>query len=149
MGTIDWVLGVDPGRDHIALASFSGGALTQVVFFTRKGAQLPEDLSAFYKDPEVLVIEKMQYQGTKTAKDILDVAFTGGEVLGLLTPDYFEHPTPAQWKGSTPKPIHHLRIAEAVPGAREMVAKLPKGQQGHVWDAIGLGWWYVCGRKKL
>jgi hypothetical protein len=60
---------------------------------------------------------------------------------------------PGQWKGSTPKEIHHQRVARALrPREREraeaLALRVAASYRHNVWDAIGLGLWWL-GREGL
>lgn len=106
--------------------------------------------------PEVLgfdlsvCVEGQQFYGTEKSKgdpqDLIRLAQVAGAVLGALclrAPGRYEIPLPRVWKGSTPKTIHHARLARDYPQWVEPVARdTPKSKQHHVWDAVGLLEWH-------
>ncbi len=98
-----------------------------------------------------ICVEGQQFYGTERSKgdpnDLIRLAQVAGAVLGgLLTgrPDAtYSMPLPRQWKGSTPKAIHHTRLARDYPHWVGPVARdTPKSKQHHVWDAVGLLEWH-------
>ncbi len=98
--------------------------------------------------PILIVVERpVIYPDSKERDaDQVDLAVSAG-VLGGALRAYIKcgsrllMPTPRQWKGTVPKPIHNERTAKRCPAAVELVNKLPKGQRNHVWDAVGLALW--------
>ncbi len=79
--------------------------------------------------------------------DMIKVAIVAGAMLGALATHAVvvasALPLPRQWKGNTPKAIHHERLARDFPHWVEPVAAdTPKSLQHHVWDAVGLLEWH-------
>lgn len=79
--------------------------------------------------------------------DQIDLAVAAGIIGGTLSALYeceLIMPTPREWKGSVPKHIHNERTRAKCPEAVALVeANVPKGQQNHVWDAVGLALWQL------
>ena len=95
-------------------------------------------------------VEGQQFYGTERSKgdpnDLIRLAQVAGVMLGALllrAPERWAMPLPRQWKGSTPKAIHHERLAAQHPHWVEPVTQhTPKSKQHHVWDAVGLLEWH-------
>jgi hypothetical protein len=101
-----------------------------------------------------LVIEKPQvYQSMKVDPgDLIDLAIVVGRIIGLSGREVTLY-KPSQWKGQTPKAIHHERIKKLLSADELSRVVLPKAKKtlGHnVWDAIGLGLFHLgrAGRGK-
>ncbi len=97
----------------------------------------------------VACVEFPRFYGTAKSEgdpnDLIDLAGVAGAVLGALSLRLRLLPTmpyPRAWKGSTPKGIHHKRLARDFPHWVEPVERdTPKSMQNHVWDACGLLEW--------
>ena len=94
-------------------------------------------------------VEFPRFYGTAKSEgdpnDLIDLAGVAGVVLGMLSVRLFlvpSMPYPRTWKGSTPKKIHHERLARDFPHWVEPVERAtPKSMRNHVWDAVGLLEW--------
>jgi hypothetical protein len=86
--------------------------------------------------------------------DIAILSFVAGGACARLAQDCeVLTPLPVQWKGNTPKPVHHHRIAERLGWSMttEKGYGIPQGAPGllldnpahwkHAMDAIGLALW--------
>jgi len=99
----------------------------------------------------LLVIEKPQVYTTRLQKgsqeDIVDTAVRAGMIASWArnmtigsTRTLF--PSPADWKGQTPKKIHNQRVlGDLTPGERSLIPKLPERKLHNCVDAIGLAKW--------
>lgn len=120
----------------------------------------PPDLKVHH-----LIIEKPQvYPHTPTAQanNLITLAFQAGQYVGSIQHKALTVVLPHVWKGTLPKPIHHLRIWKALDDAEKAtvltLAKgvsnylqacevwvtlrrktLPGGKECDMMDAIGLG----------
>ncbi|RLB78176.1 MAG: hypothetical protein DRH24_14870 [Deltaproteobacteria bacterium] len=108
---------------------------------------------------ELLIIEGQQiYTGKGRARpnDLLKLAHVTGAILGAATPalgpSLVRIPTPREWKGNVPKPIHQERTCRALgwPCKRTQGYTYPTGSRGahfkpgewkQVMDGIGLALW--------
>ncbi len=97
----------------------------------------------------VACVEFPRFYGTAKSKgdpnELVDLAGVAGVVLGALAARLRlvpAMPYPRTWKGSTPKEIHHERLARDFPHWVEPVERsTSKSMQHHVWDACGLLEW--------
>lgn len=111
-----------------------------------------------------LIIEKPQvYPNTPTAQanNLITLAFQAGQYVGSIQHKTLTVVLPHVWKGTLPKPIHHLRIWKILSEQEKAVLSMAKNVQDYlhacqVWvtlrrktlpggkecdmmDAIGLG----------
>lgn len=97
----------------------------------------------------IACVEFPRFYGTAKSKgdpnELIDLAGVAGVVLGALSLSLRVLPNlphPRTWKGSTPKKIHHARLARDFPQWVEPVERdTSKSMQNHVWDACGLLEW--------
>jgi hypothetical protein len=118
------VLGIDPGLRATGVAIWDGKRMVAKTI-RPKGRDLQGRIQQLLNRMpliavKVAVIEKPQvYQGALQKgdpNDLIDLAILVGAVYGQLLADHVLLPTPAQWKGQAPKPVHHERIRKRVPG---------------------------------
>jgi hypothetical protein len=88
----------------------------------------------------------------KAANDMVGLALSAGELVGLLDVAKVTYYMPSQWKGQIKKEQHHPRIqAELSIYERECV-ELTKNKKNNldIWDAVGIGLFYLkrMGRGK-
>lgn len=138
-------LSVDPGVQHCGVCVWNDKELT--------GAHLWNSESSFpvwyqgnaAKYIALALVEQMQvYPGGRYAADLLDVCFAAGRVTAEISE--IVKVTPAQWKGQVPKKIHHARLQKsATPQEIRLIegACIPSLRH-NVWDAYGLGKWYLA-----
>ena len=100
------------------------------------------------RPPAVGCVEFPRFYGTAKSEgdpnDLIDLAGVAGVVLGTLSARLLlvpAMPYPRTWKGSTPKKIHHERLARDFPHWIKLERDTPKSMQNHVWDACGLLEW--------
>ncbi len=101
-----------------------------------------------------LCVEGQQVYPSESAKgdpnDMIKLAAVAGILTGAIAnmATAYEQltmlmPLPREWKGNTPKKIHHARLARDYPHWVEPVERdTPKSLQNHVWDAVGLLEWH-------
>lgn len=158
------IFAIDPGK-HTGIAVLSSNG---VVLFA---AELPPDFhqpeqreamqAVWESAPEELyeltyiVCEQMQvYRHSKSKgdpNDLIKVAFLGGWIAAhaqaYAPTAKIVTVTPGEWKGQTPKDIHHDRIYKDLSDTErehvaDLLANIPKSRRHNVWDAIGLAKWY-------
>lgn len=97
-----------------------------------------------------IVIERPQYRkGDRIDPDlIIDLALWAGRIGGVLEAQGrpVQYVTPAEWKGSVPKPVSHKRIAKVLNAWEAQVLDtvckgLSKKAVLDIWDAAGIGLW--------
>lgn len=154
-------IGIDPGVHECGVAIEWEGV--RAAFIVRsKASSLP--LCAFDMRDKIsfrmpltplgarasICVEGQQVYRSEKSKgdpnDMIKLAVVAGVVLtvaggGPLVTTAM--PLPRQWKGNTPKKIHHARLARDYPQWVEPVAAdTPPSLQHHVWDAVGLLEWH-------
>jgi hypothetical protein len=146
------VIAIDPGVNACAWAC--GGALGLVnVGFKRGNVQALHDAFVHIGElwaPTLVVVEHPVVYAIKKAhgdpNDIVRLAYIAGVVGGACAASSehycaLESTTPRAWKGSVPKDIHNERTRQRCPQAIPLIDTLPKSNQNHVWDAVGLLLW--------
>lgn len=145
---------VDPGKSYYASAIWRDGVLFSAFRFQFVNYQIHK--VGYLHGPRRLVIEEPQvYQGHKNYKgadseDLLQVAKTVGMVIGNGATQWESVAVvkPAEWKGQVPKTVMQHRIESRLT-AREkdtlenMLDVHPKSKQHDIWDAVGIGLWYL------
>ena len=107
-------ISIDPGyakaSQGCACAAVSHGELV-ATWFARpeKHVRYPDHVSE-------VILEKPQWDGRDaTAQVLIELTYVGALLAGLYAgedvADIIAY-TPSQWKGSTPKPVHHGRLWE-------------------------------------
>jgi hypothetical protein len=153
------VLSVDPGASHCAYAFFDVCAnLLACGLEEGKPRELAHYLHRRFAwgrvegwEP-ILVIERMQvYKGPKKTddNDLILVSETAGHIKCLFPLSHSVKP--ALWKGQVPKEVTQRRMEEAIGLAvlNEQMAGVPKGKRNHIFDAIGIGEWYLRTKPKF
>lgn len=104
------ILAIDPGsagRGNACVKAYRHGGIA-VAEFARAA-------DGHFTDVEVVVIERPQQDGRSYGarpKDLIDLAWSGALLAGVYVGQgarLVEY-TPAQWKGSEPKPLMHKRL---------------------------------------
>jgi hypothetical protein len=114
----DGSLWIDPGvaGEGCALAYFDGSGMLRQSWFERAPRAGSREL--FYLgDLERVGVERPAYQGKKSQgariQDLMDLCWEGALLAALYasqTAADLEEYTPAEWKGSEPKPAMHRRL---------------------------------------
>lgn len=100
-------------------------------------------------DPDwahVVLAEKPQFD-RRVSKHVIDLAWTGALVAASFGAPVKAY-TPSQWKGSTPKPVHHNRVWQVLTPAER--ALFPAGTEARIAEACrkgGLDAWRKPGVK--
>ncbi len=141
------VVSCDPDTKKPSYAYFVGGGL-QSVCMTASPRQAPP-----YPRETLLVIEAQflslvgkkigpgQYQQIR-AEDILNLAWAAGECSMHF--DTAQRVSPATWKGSVSKEIHHEWVHAVLSDQEKFacgIGKRSKTQLREILDAVGIGLW--------
>lgn len=149
------IVAIDPGIDT-GWATFERRAGDAFVLVDC-GLGDPREVYEGYHNLVNIVIEKPQVYRAAQSKgdpnDLITLAIRVGEYK-----EFFQHRadrvdlvTPAVWKGQVPKPVHHRRIDSKLTTEERMVvgmAKVSEAKKHNVWDAVGLGLFYL-GRTRV
>lgn len=145
------VVAIDPGKDA-GLAVFIEGALKAVSLLSSDDKEITNPWVAGHK---VVVCEIPQvYRGsTVNPQSLVTLAYRAGYLTGLVRPTHLVQVKPTQWKGQIPKDIHHEQILRQLEVGERLVLdqclkNIPKSKHHNVYDAVGLGLWYLQRRLK-
>lgn len=155
----------DPGTRCIGGALFINGHLNSVkISRTPSKVRSLDDMiahhvkqfsSGIWGNPQAGTVEIMQWQQRSTAQDLIDVQAVGCSVVGLVCRSV-RLVVPRDWKGGTPKDIHHKRMLRALTswelnqmsaaGTYEIVERAlnnrSRGNDKEALDAIGIGLYF-------
>ena len=154
------IIAVDPGTRLCGYAVFVDGEPVVAGVVRSKADTVAQRAGAMAADVldalptcaqrlfDVAVVERpvIYPDSRERDSDIVDLAVSAGVIGGLLSGNAYAlvMPTPREWKGAVPKHIHNERTKAKCPAAVSLVERdVPKGQQNHVWDAVGLALWYL------
>lgn len=133
-------LAIDPAKDHLGCAIFRKDGTLERAWYDDH-----VDWHTWPSKVTKFVIEKPQvYQkNIASANSLIDVAISIGKLCSLalaFDAKVFLY-LPAEWKGSTPKPIHNERVLASLSDTERQRVDLPKNKKkaSDVMDAIGLG----------
>ena len=92
---------------------------------------------------QLLVIEKPQVYKNARARssDLVDLAVSTGRIAAPY--ENVVYYLPREWKGQTPKGIHHARIVSALSEYERRALPKRKGELKHVLDAVGIGLYHM------
>lgn len=121
------LIAVDPGVKACACAEFDDGVLVDVWF------QSPGD--RYRGTVDDVVAEKPQFD-SRVSKHVIDLAWTGALVAASFGAPVTAY-TPSEWKGSTPKPIHHHRMWQVL--TPEERAVFPADTEARIAEACRKG----------
>lgn len=157
------IIAIDPGTRLCGWAFFDDGVPLSAGVVKAAGVGRGATLAAracsmadqitdhMYGEVDFVVVERpLIYPDTKERdSDMMDLAVAAGVVGGWVAEAaglgaQLVMPTPREWKGTIPKPIHNERTKAKCPAAVALVeSTVPKSQQNHVWDAVGLALWQI------
>ncbi len=119
------LLAIDPGSAGAgnACAAFANGVISWA-WFERASRATSGGAVPF----ATVVVERPAYQGARSdaarVADLIDLAWSGALLAGAYAgrdgARLVEY-TPAQWKGSVQKPIHHYRLWQVLTPAERLV----------------------------
>ena len=135
-----------PGSlDKAATIEHIAGIAGSAVLLWARGTQENESIQKF-------VVERPQtYRGRSAegdTNDLLDLSIVVGCIVGQLA-GHVELVRPAQWKGQVPKKTVHGTNPIELRSRGKLYAgegriEIPNKKLAHnVWDAIGIGLWYL------
>jgi len=142
------LLSIDPGR-CTGWAYWVDSSLT-ACGVTEVGANPCPAVSTLLNGCQALIVELPQVYRAAESKgdpnDLIQVAVEVGRWVerGTVCGSRVRLVRPAEWKGQTPKEVHHRRVQRAL-GAQELarLPDLPKTKAHNMMDAIGLGLWQL------
>ncbi len=131
-----YVVAVDPGKESCACAGFRAGVLTAVWF-----QPVTLDIGIGRLPAErlrpLVVVERPQIDGRTVDPRVLIDLTRGAYLVATAYAAQLEcsvqELTPAEWKGSLAKPIHHGRFLPALTADERRV--LPADTDAEVWCA--------------
>lgn len=148
---IPTVIAIDPGKDA-GIAFFKDGFLYSTDLHNGLGDYRVAEVS-FQLGHVVCEIPQV-YRGSRVStQSLTTLAFRAGYLVGLMRPSKQHLVKPAQWKGQIPKDIHHEQILRQLETPELLVLdqclqNIPKSKHHNVYDAVGLGLWYLQRRLK-
>lgn len=142
---------VDLGKRKVGWAVFIGGELAHCGTSTLSmGVRWEPDLTAMLVVREVekatgLKAKKMDWvyedphlrQGFRVAKDAIEALTEVRKSLGRKVGGFKEKYRPAEWKGTIPKRVHHLRVWNVLNEEERLL--VPSMTEHDTWDAVGGG----------
>jgi hypothetical protein len=140
------VASIDPGKDVSGLALWGCRLLIWAGLGTPYTTDRGSAADATVTEAVMEIPEHYRGKSGSVAGDLIELAFAGGVLLGRLRPSKIATVRPAQWKGQTPKAIHHARFLEALAPSELAILDQYSGPAKHrkeVLDAIGLGLFYL------
>lgn len=103
------LLAIDSGSPTCACAAVAGLRLTQVFY-----ADASADIGQF--DPVIVEIPTLRGNATPNPEDLILIAVAGARLAERAVVGYGDvrEVRPSEWKGATPKPVHHRRVWKAL-----------------------------------
>lgn len=166
-----WLVSLDPGVKSAGVAVFGSDGILARAWLAEGETCFDTGMNVYdsfcemfgFPDPwltvHVLVSEIPQvYTPDKqkgAQKYLIDLAVVSGMFFGFLAADKDKEfrderkkikIEPFKWKGNVPKPVMERRIKNTLSEIVEIPrVELPKakGTQSNVWDAVGIGLWYL------
>lgn len=164
IGGIEYTLAVDPGARACGFAVFYGKTLVKCGLVRTRAkttaGQAMDFETLFHRHIQkhpTLIIERPEVYNQRNQKgdpnDLIGLGLIGGVVAGAVQPKALVLTLPKEWKGQTPKDIHHARIeAKLSPDEEARVScavaygapdTVPASLLHNVYDSIGIGLWYL------
>lgn len=143
------VVAIDPGKDA-GIAVFCDGKLFRAALTTPD----TDEIVASWMGGHVVCEMPQTYKGSRVSiQSLLTLSFRAGKLVGMLHEEQYCLVKPAQWKGQIPKDVHHEQILRQLEvGERllldQCLQNIPKSKHHNVYDAVGLGLWYLQRRLK-
>lgn len=104
------IYAIDPGVALCAVARIFSSRLDAVWYEAPEGFQ-----NLDFSEALLVVVERPEYQGARSdaarTQDLMALSWAGARAAYSLGVEVREV-TPREWKGSTPKPVHHMRLWE-------------------------------------
>lgn len=143
------LISIDPGVNHLGWALHQGGKLTHCDL-----CETDSFANIVGTSWDIFVIEKPMIYAPKHWKgdpnDLIDLAIVVGEIKGYYEGHEYEVNLvePWEWKGQTPKEVTKNQIdkeleMDEMKVLKQALMKHPKNLRHNIYDAVGLGRWYV------
>jgi hypothetical protein len=145
------VIAIDPGK-NAGIAFFKDGFLYSADL--HNGLDDYRVAVAPFQFGHVVCEIPQVYRGSRVStQSLTTLAFRAGYLVGLMRPSKQYLVKPSQWKGQIPKDIHHEQILRQLDVGEllvldERLQNIPKSKRHNVYDAVGLGLWYLQRRLK-
>jgi len=145
---------IDPGVRALGVCFFEHRVFRLGLLSRSKARKLTDQIAEHRSNlPDIgathAAVESMVYRPTdSTPQDLINVQAVGCTLAGMLAPAVTLYPS-SEWKGTTPKRIHHERIQSALmfPAETEALADslkgIPKAHQKEILDALGIGLYHL------
>lgn len=145
------ILAIDPGKRSIAWAMFLCGELREVGFVTTQKTpyglgirdMLQRVSSSITVLADVVVVEIPRvYPKERNVRpnDLIDITAVAGACTLFGESVCFVHPR--TWKGQVPKDVMQYRLRQQL-DRQEIQLIQPYEKNHNVWDAVGIGRWYL------
>jgi hypothetical protein len=147
---IPTVIAIDPGKDA-GIGVFEDGYLTEADLIKK---DIPFSWQTRWPCRHVVVEIPQVYRGsTVNPQSLVTLAYRAGYLTGLVRPTHLVQVKPTQWKGQIPKDIHYEQILRQLEVGElllldQCLQNIPKSKHHNVYDAVGLGLWYLQRRLK-
>lgn len=137
------LVSIDPGKIVSGVAHWQEGELIGAGLQSRA----PDDADPV-RDCVLEYMEVRPGRSGSVPKDLIAVATAGAYLMGTYRPRAFVMVSPTQWKGQTPKDIHHERMRLALlPWETHVLGNAlrdaPKPHHKEILDAVALGLFYL------
>jgi hypothetical protein len=152
---VDLWISVDPGLHDCGVAAWHRNKLLRAELVRAKAwPDMASQVDAWcidhFRKPQLLIIELPQvYTRTRSKGDPNDLILLAAQVGAFINnfhdryygSRYFK---PAEWKGQTPKSVTEHRARKRLSPDELSCVHLPsKSLQHNVWDAVGLGHYFI------
>ena len=160
-------IGIDPDTKATGIGVVKGGKAVQALSATARGRTaydrvedmafaireclgLVQATTAAYSDQVIVAIEWQKIRAGENARkaqniaDLLGIAYLAVSAVHLVFPlAKILRPLPAEWKGTIPKAVCTKRIITKLNlnEPDSVTTPLPKTQQSHAIDGLGLALW--------
>jgi len=141
------VIAIDPGKDS-GVAVFIDCVLQHVALVDWDAPIEVTRVAVPGGNVVICEVPQSYRMGAASRHSLLTLSFRAGYLVGLLRPEAFKLVTPQEWKGQTPKRIQQVRTAAVLLTQEHVVLMsamrdIPESKQHNVWDAVGIGLWYL------
>jgi len=160
------ILSIDPGVKHAGVAYWmehSGLYYLELAYLAtlagtptlaRSVSEMPQacELGHVQYITHVVVELPQVYSRDKSKgdpNDLIKVAAVAGAISKGVFAEARSFVLPAEWKGAAPKDVTEARCRSYLMDSELVKIDLPKAKslQHNVWDAIGIGLWYLKKNK--
>lgn len=158
---MDSVLAFDPGLSHTAMCFFAEGEVKALTLIEKTAGHprlfsmvdavrraLPDirPTCIVIEYPEIYVSSRAWKGNPNNIRDLAAVAFAIATEVDYKYDLYPAMPLPRQWKGQTPKDVHHARLKQGLTKGQWRVVlgalnAVTPSLRHNLWDALGLALW--------